>query len=357
MRMESKPYTLTAIVSFLALVWMSGVGSEASLWGQTRLPGAQQQDPKTKQPVRPGKKPKLITPEPENVVLETKDRFSLASTYYAPAYIEGEEENGKSAIPFMVMHDWGASREQTFRFALFLQKKGHAVIIPDLRGHGASTSRIGLDKAITYDKMKKTDRSLVILDFEACKKFLVKRNNAGECNIDLLNLVVVGEMSSVAAKWAIDDWTLYPVRGADGVKQAQDVKGIVFIAPRKKFGSFALSKLLKHQLLSSRNGIPLMLVWGELDEVAGKDASSVHKLLEKARPEPDESTPKEELLAARSLFKASIKNSELTGNELISRESVKGLWAYMANTMSAKTRLGESRYPWVNRDKKAAKKR
>jgi alpha-beta hydrolase superfamily lysophospholipase len=69
---------------------------------------------------------------------------------------------------------------------------------------------------------------MVVQDVEACKKFLMEKNNAGELNIEKL-CVVGAEMGAVLAMtWAITDWS-WP-RLATG-KQGQDVKAVVLLSP------------------------------------------------------------------------------------------------------------------------------
>ncbi|MEL7500667.1 MAG: hypothetical protein AAFN77_23945 [Planctomycetota bacterium] len=297
----------------------------------------------------PGKK--VDIPIPNQTQLLTKDKFNLAVTYYPPPTNEEEPDAGKSVVPFIVVHNWKESREQTNQFAKFLQLQGNAVIIPDLRGHGVSTTIEGRDKPVTYDKLSRDQRAMVIDDLETCKKFLVKRNNDGEVNIDLLNVVAVGDMAPVATQWVLNDWTLFPPKNTSGIKQAQDVKGLVLIAPKKKFGAYSLSKILKHPLFTSGTGneMPIMLVWGEDDKVAGRDAKSIYTALEKGRPELPEFNSSEERLAAKTLFEAKIEKSEANASQLIGRENVKGLWKYIANTMTAKAKLKIDERPWINR--------
>lgn len=302
--------------------------------------------------------PELTTPDPENLELQTKDGFTIACTYLGAPFSEEIEEGRKSVMPFIVIHDWGQTRRQTFQFARFLQSQGHAVIVPDLRGHGRSTKIEGRDKPMEYDSMNRMQKSSVINDIEACKKYLVQRNNEAALNIDLLTVIAVGEMCPVAAQWTVTDWS-YPKVNSSGIKQAQDVKGLVLISPRRKFADYSLVPIMRNGLFSSGRGneLPLMLVWGEDDKEAGKEAKSLFKLLDKARPDVPELGTAEERLAAKTLFNGEIKDKDFSGNDLIARQSVKGLWNYIGNTMSAKVKLNAEKYVWTNRDPNAKKKK
>ena len=71
-------------------------------------------------------------PEPENITLETKDLLLLKCTWYAGW-------KGKKSVPILMLHGAGGNRNDYAPLAEYLQKQGHAVLVPDLRGHGGST--------------------------------------------------------------------------------------------------------------------------------------------------------------------------------------------------------------------------
>ena len=78
-------------------------------------------------------------PQPEDITLTTEDGVKLAVTYYAGT-------KGKDSIPVILLHGYGflESRKDYAGLAPYLQDElGCAVIVPDLRGHGDSTSRQG----------------------------------------------------------------------------------------------------------------------------------------------------------------------------------------------------------------------
>lgn len=91
-------------------------------------------------------------PKPEIVELETKDGVKLTCTWFPPegagkpAKPDGKAtaptaqptSGGKTTAPFILLHDWDRSRTDLLNFGRFLQVAGHAVIVPDLRGHGDS---------------------------------------------------------------------------------------------------------------------------------------------------------------------------------------------------------------------------
>lgn len=315
--------------------------------GQAVLPGA------GKAPQGKGKPGKIEIPKPDHVTLTTTDNVQLACTYYAPPIDPENRETGKSAVPYLLIHDWEGSRENTYQLALFLQSKGHAAMIFDLRGHGASTRVEGRDSSVDYDKFNRQEMNSVILDIECCKKFLVQKNNAGELNIDLLTVLAIGEMAPVAAQWVVNDWYQFPAFNAEGIKQGQDVKMLILVAPRKKFSNYSLTTILKHALFigGAQRPLPVMLVWSEDDDDGGKDAKSIYTALDKVRGEENLQGTKEERLAAATLFKADIERSELTGTQLISDQRITGLWEYIASTSADKIKLQLEERPWASREK------
>ena len=124
-------------------------------------------------------------PAPEEVTLETKDKVQLACTYYAPskppqpaseakedpnaeATAEEDPIDGKRVIPYIILHDWESSRKDTAALAEFLSAQGNAVIIPDLRGHGDSTTVAGYDKEINAADFNSTKINAVMEDIERC---------------------------------------------------------------------------------------------------------------------------------------------------------------------------------------------
>jgi predicted alpha/beta-fold hydrolase len=50
------------------------------------------------------------------------------------------KDDGKYVVPVIILHHWGGEGIQFDALATLLQQRGHAVIVPDLRGHGNSTT-------------------------------------------------------------------------------------------------------------------------------------------------------------------------------------------------------------------------
>lgn len=177
-------------------------------------------------------------PPPEPLLLKTFDGLRLAATFYPGP--EGKED-GKETVPIVLLHmqkrnDKEHTGNDYAEFATILQKQGHAVLVPDLRGHGQSTkktvtSRTGalINETLDASNMSRNEFSnMVRFDMPRLKSFLVEKNNAGELNIERLCVIGAEMGASVALHWARSDWGL-PPKG--NKKQGQDIKLLVLISP------------------------------------------------------------------------------------------------------------------------------
>ncbi len=72
-------------------------------------------------------------PPPAEQLLDTKDGLKNAATYL-------QSTKGKDAPAVILLHMFKGNRRDMLPLGEMLQKQGCAVIMPDLRGHGESTS-------------------------------------------------------------------------------------------------------------------------------------------------------------------------------------------------------------------------
>jgi pimeloyl-ACP methyl ester carboxylesterase len=300
---------------------------------------------------QPTKKSGPTIPAPEVLQLTTKDGVQLKCTYFGPASPEGAEADGTKVIPYLVLHDWGSSSEDTKLFGKFLQMQGNAALVPDLRGHGESTVMSGIEtqaKPLDYDKFRPADIATVLLDIESCKKQLVKLNNEGKLNIDMLTVVAIGDTAPIATQWVIQDWYQYPAFNMDGIKQAQDVKLLALISPGKKNGPFSMAKLAKNRLFNGERALPTVVMWGTSSDEA-KEAESLFKRLEKNRPDVDKISKDQQ-----SLFAAKIPTST-TGRKMMADSRFAQTWLGIHRI--ARTKIGQiaDELPWKNRAGKKKK--
>ena len=296
---------------------------------------------------------------PEDVTLETKDKVQLVCTYFAPnmpskpadekeesdtdTTTEEDSIDGKRVIPYIILHDWERSRKDTAALATFLSAQGNAVIIPDLRGHGDSTRVTGYDKEIDAADFKTSEIAAVIGDIETCKKFLVKKNNAGELNIDMLAVIAIGKTAPLATAWVVQDWSFPPYNKQ--IKQGQDVKALIMISPEKKLGAYAMKRVTSASIFSGSAALPTIVAWGTGTKQA-KEVQSIYNRLEKRRPDA-----KDQSGDAKTLYKAPLQNS-LDGTQIGSNPKLTKLWGFFHKTVSGKINDNLDKLPWQDRSKK-----
>src|SRR3989339_588013 len=99
--------------------------------------------------------------------LTTADGVQLAA-----AYLPGDK--GKKTVPVVLLHAHKGSRDDWRGLALYLQSLGHAVLVPDLRGHGASTKT---DNGSTLNPNNLNFHAMATHDMEAIASYLLAKNN------------------------------------------------------------------------------------------------------------------------------------------------------------------------------------
>lgn len=213
-------------------------------------------------------------PAPKDVLLETKDGVALQCTYYGGFL-------GKSAIPFMMVHGWGGNRGEYDLLAKEMQRRGHAAITIDLRGHGDSTHFKDKDDPrgdIKPDRFTGRDIDSMMRDLEAAKSYLVDRNNEGELNIEALSVVAAGEGAIVAIKWAVADWNA-PV--LPSLKQGQDVKALFLLSPVLSFKGSTVQQFLTSKTMN--RSVSVFIAAGKRDSKAVADSKRLYNTLAQYR--------------------------------------------------------------------------
>lgn len=281
---------------------------------------------------------KIKVPDPERVLIETKDGVELRADWYGGA-------GGKEAVPVILLHDWDGDRTGLTPLAEFLQKKhGFAVIVPDLRGHGESLTVKGSDEELRRSRFKKAEVASMYEDIDSCRRFLQEKNDLGELNLDMLVIVAVGKTGIQAVNWSIADWNWKPIAG---VKQGQNIKALVLIAPRRRFKSVSMD--IKAPLLAGRTAaLPLLLVWGEDNETAAEEGQSIFSYLEKERTEPDTFADDQERWQKKALFRIAYPSSR-DSLELLQENAV-NLYRDIATFIEKKVVARQEDYLWQSRE-------
>ncbi|MEX0979005.1 MAG: alpha/beta fold hydrolase [Pirellulales bacterium] len=204
---------------------------------------------------------------PVAVALKTSDGVALAATYY-PSRL------GKDAAVVILVHAYEGNRSDFEVLSLALQRAGHAVIAPDLRGHGESTGASGEVRATDFDAM-------VRRDLEAVKRFLIEKNNAGELNIERLGMVGVEMGALIAINWAALDWS-WPMLATG--KQGQDVKALAVISPEWIYKGLKITEVMANPHV--RSDLSFLIVTGERNPKLLQAAKRLHNALSRYHPKP-----------------------------------------------------------------------
>jgi len=214
----------------------------------------------------------------ESVDLIAQDGFPLRATWY-------EGHLGKSSSPLLLLHDLGGSRQDFVKIATYFSENGHCVLVPDLRGHGESRSDAA---GRPYQPRRHGPAEAMALqaDIEACKKFLIQKNDAEVCNIELMAIIAAGASGIPALQWSVVDWSYLP--GA--VKQGQDVKAVVLLSPPRTHQAWQMAPVLRAPLIAGQGHpqpLELMFVVGDKSDVS-RDVRSMYQQLAGLRGRRDE---------------------------------------------------------------------
>ena len=285
-----------------------------------------------------GEKP----PKPEELYLKTDDGVRLAATFYPGT-------KAKETVPVVLLHmqkrdDKDYNRGDYAELATFLQSKGHAVLVPDLRGHGDSTQKtmVGRTGALVRKTLDAASMSrnefanMVRFDMLRLKEFLIEKNNAGELNIEKLCIVGAGMGASVALHWTRSEWNVLPKAYT---KQGQDVKVLILISPEWSTPGLSLAGALagrapritisNSQLkrvfrdpdaidfrgpveIDFRREVAVLIAAGRKRTESVNDAQRLHRKLKNFHRTPPRDAPK----AERDLFYGTLPTS-LQGTKIL----------------------------------------
>jgi pimeloyl-ACP methyl ester carboxylesterase len=241
---------------------------------------------------------------PEVISLATKDGVQLKCTYF-PASVRKGSPQAKQTAPVVLLPDLKGTRAMFTSLAERLQapaegegnRPSFAVMTVDLRGHGESTTQVAGGGQTELDPARLTKNDLLAMvqfDMEAVRSFLVERNDAGELNLNKLCLIGSGLGASVAANWALKDWSTPPLAI---VKQGQDVKALVLISPRWSNNGLSMQMPMRFRPLTQNAA--WMLTYGEKDKKVKEDSERIRKQLARFHPQTDDAKLRSGLLEVK----------------------------------------------------------
>jgi pimeloyl-ACP methyl ester carboxylesterase len=283
-------------------------------------------------------------PAPAEVKLDCIDGVSkliMHCTYYESPMVE--KGRGKEVIPIVLLHGRGGTRGDYEVLAKYLQEQGHAVLAPDLRGHGDSSellvngNRIKLNPA----KMKKGDFALMVKDLEAVKSWLLQKNNAEELNMEML-VVAGSDMSSVTAmNFALRDWT---VPELINYKNCKDVKALVLLSPERSYEGTEMNLALKHPIVGHK--LSVLIIEGKKNGAGMAESKKILNLLERNHLETSAEKSKED---KEVVFFA--EDTSLQGTKLVNPPAAARVAPIIAQFIQFRVKALQDGFPWTKRVK------
>ena len=280
--------------------------------------------------------------EVKTSILETKDGLQLYVEYW-PA-TPGKETSGKEVVPVVLLHMAKGSGADWKSLAESLHRAGHAVIVPDLRGHGKSTQIKRGGRAISIDQatMRKADYdAMITVDMERIKKFIIDENNEQKLNLRKLCVVGAELGAAVAVNWAALDWSWPPL--ATG-PQGQDVSGLVLLTPI--WGYKGMSIVNATQQPSVQRSIATMIIVGSKDTANFNEARRLHQILERFHEDLSKA-PVNVRQEKQDLFFITPPTS-LQGTKMLGEKT---LGVERAVQEFIQLRLVKQNIPWAKRDR------
>jgi pimeloyl-ACP methyl ester carboxylesterase len=185
--------------------------------------------------------------------IEGANQTSLAAAYY-PA------KTRFNAPVILLLHDKGPGRSgkdwqepldelKGQSLAEWLQEQGYAVLVPDLRGHGANPR-----KELTSSEWRALPG-----DVQAMYLFLVDRHNRGELNLAKLGVIAMGDSANLAATWAGMEGAAVSSEGRVG-----DLSALILISPVAD----AMGLKLQTALAPIAPRFPIYLLCGDRDNAS-----------------------------------------------------------------------------------------
>jgi dienelactone hydrolase len=200
--------------------------------------------------------------------MKAYDGQPVAARYYP-------SNTGANAPVVLLVHENGPGRSgkdfedpvadlKNAGLAEHLQKEGYAVLVVDLRGHGANPRRALTDpqwKALTFD-------------LQAAYHFLLDRHNRRELNIGKLGVVGLGEGANLVANWAAEPRAAVSIEGRPG-----DLAALALISPLPEDRATRLAPAVAS--LAPR--VPILAMSGEGDAASADWVKEAKEVVERQR--------------------------------------------------------------------------
>ncbi len=249
-------------------------------------------------------------PEPEVVNITTEDGVTLTATFYPGT-------NGKESVPVVMLHTFKGSRGDWESLATMLQHDyGHAILVPDLRGHGDSTTIQGAARPLEAERLRPEQLGqMVTFDMKSIKEYLRDKNNARELNLDMLCLVGAEMGAAVALNFAVVDWN---EKDYGKWRHGRFVKALVLMSPEWDTRGLRINQAVAY--LAVRQQISFLLIAGNGIAQALKDTERLATALRRSRPDP----PADSAATAERTLYVDTFPTKLQGTKLLGAGLKKG---------------------------------
>ena len=293
------------------------------------------------------KKPTI--PKPLSLPLEANG-LTIQCAYYPGGFIQKTETEivtmpGKEVVPIILLHGYEGRGSDFSALAAALQKQGHAVMVPDLRGHGASNKvklPSGVEKEVDVSKLRSADFASMATDVEVIKRYLYEQNNDGLVNIEMLCLMGADLGGLVAANWIAFDWSRQDL---PAFKQGKSAKALLILSPIATLKGYNAAVAWKHPVFQS-NILSIMLIAGKRDTKSYNEAKQMFKRLERHHPMPADPA---ERPAKQSLFFIE-PDTELKGTKLVDpRASLPIVQSSILQFITLRFVNRKDEFPWAER--------
>jgi hypothetical protein len=153
-------------------------------------------------------------------------------------------------------------------FAQALQKAGYAVLLLDLRGHGANPRHDLTDAQF----------QAMVADLQVAYEFLVDRHNRGELNLGKFGVVALGDAGNLAAAWAAAPGGAVSDDPSGGGR-ISDLGALVLVSPVENARGLPLARILPG--IAPR--FPMLVISGDRDDQSIATVRAVQPIVERHR--------------------------------------------------------------------------
>jgi dienelactone hydrolase len=127
----------------------------------------------------------------DSVTYQTEDGVQIVASWFVPP--------GETKPPVVILlHEQGGSRAQWNELIPVLVKEGYAVLAPDLRGHGDSTTIVRDGKEEPY-QFSDSDRPMALADVKASVEWLKSRDDVDSTRIGMIGSRLGADLAYVSA--------------------------------------------------------------------------------------------------------------------------------------------------------------